>query len=63
MALRVVVPLVITRNEDGSDRYLYEGAIVPDFVSDDEVKRLVEGEFVEKESASAPKRAASAPSN
>jgi hypothetical protein len=41
MAYKVVTaPLVITKKQDGSDLYLYEGAVLPDFVSDDEVKRL-----------------------
>lgn len=65
MAYQVVAPLVITKNTDGSDLYLYYGSILPDFVSDEEVKRLAEGKFIDGESAkaSAKKSTASAPSN
>jgi hypothetical protein len=48
MAYKVVKPLVITKRQDGSDLYLYEGALLPDFVSDEEAKRLLDEEFVEK---------------
>lgn len=47
----VTAPLVITKKPDGSDLYLYEGAVVPESVSDDEVKRLVAGGFVDKVTA------------
>lgn len=68
MAYRVVAPLVITKNPDGSDRYLYQGAVLPDFVGDDEVKRLVDEKFVEKDGdepakSAAKKSSPSAPSN
>ena len=68
MAHKVVKPLVITKKQDGSDLYLYHGAVLPDFVSDDEVKRLVDEEFVEKVGDEPAKSAAkgskpSAPSN
>lgn len=46
MALKVIAPLVITKREDGSDAYLYQGALVPDYVSKDEVKRLKDEGFV-----------------
>jgi len=38
--------LVITRKEDGSDLYLYYGSPVPAHVKDDELLRLIEGEFI-----------------
>lgn len=42
----VTAALVITRNEDGSDLYLYAGAPVPERVKGDELKRLVDEGFV-----------------
>lgn len=48
MAYQVVAPLVITKNTDGSDLYLYFGSALPSFVSDEEVKRLSDGGFVKK---------------
>jgi hypothetical protein len=62
---KVVVPLVITKNPDGSDRYLYNGSVLPDFVSDEESKRLLDEKFVEKLSAAEAKAPAApvAPSN
>ena len=68
MAFKVVVPLVITKKQDGSDLYLYCNAVLPDFVSDDEIKRLSEEGFVEKFGDEPAKSAAksskpSAPSN
>lgn len=53
MAHIVTSPLVITKKEDGSDLYLYEGATLPDFVSADEIKRLVGLGMVDKVSAAA----------
>lgn len=68
MAHKVVVPLVITKKEDGSDLYLYQGAVLPDFVSDEEVKRLLADKFIESldsepAKAAAKKSSPSAPSN
>lgn len=68
MAFKVTTPLVITKKQDGSDLYLYQGAVLPDFVSDEEVKRLSDGGFVEKFGDDPAKSAAkgskpSAPSN
>jgi hypothetical protein len=68
MAYKVTSPLVITKKEDGSDLYLYEGAVVPDFVSDDEVKRLSADKLIEKAGDESAKSAAkgskpAAPSN
>jgi hypothetical protein len=51
MAHIVTGALVITKRENGSDLYLYEGAEVPEFVSKDEVKRLVDLELVEDTSS------------
>jgi hypothetical protein len=51
----VTAPLVITKKEDGSDLYLYEGAVLPDHVSADEAKRLSDLGLVDKLSASAAK--------
>jgi hypothetical protein len=48
MAHIVTGPLVITKKEDGSDLYLYQGSEVPDFVSADEIKRLVDIGLVDK---------------
>jgi hypothetical protein len=43
MAAHVVTaPLIITKREDGSDLYLYEGAELPDFIEAEEVKRLTD---------------------
>lgn len=36
----VTAPLIITKKADGSDLYLYEGAVLPDSVSAEEIKRL-----------------------
>lgn len=68
MAFKVTAPLVITKKDDGSDLYLYEGAVVPDFVSDEEVKRLSADDLIEKVGDEPAKSAAksskpSAPSN
>lgn len=49
----VTAPLVITKKDDGSDLYLYEGAFLPEGLADSEVKRLVDGGFVEKQSNAA----------
>lgn len=54
---RVVKPLVITKKEDGSDLYLYEGGIMPEHASKDEIKRLSDGGFIEKLSAADAKQA------
>lgn len=68
MAFKVTAPLVITKKQDGSDLYLYEGSVVPDFVSDEEIKRLSEDKLVKKVDDEPAKSAAkgakpSAPSN
>jgi len=43
----VTVPLVIAKQQDLTDVYLYEGAIVPDSVSATERERLLDGGFIE----------------
>lgn len=48
MAYKVTAPLVITKHVDGSDLYLYQGAVLPDFVGGDELDRLVDEKFVVK---------------
>jgi len=60
MSYRVTAPLVITKGETGSDLYLYQGAIVPEFVKADELKRLKADELIEDDGAakSAPKSSA-----
>lgn len=60
MAHIVTAPLVITKKPDGADLYLYEGAVLPDYVSADEVKRLDALGFLDKVSA-AEAKAAEAP--
>lgn len=42
MSYVITGPLVVTKNPDGTDLYLYEGAEIPDFVSDDECKRIAD---------------------
>jgi len=56
MALEAIVPLVITKDGEGKDVYLYSGSPVPGGVSEDEVKRLVEGGFVEDTAKSTAKK-------
>lgn len=34
----VTAPLVIAKNEDGSDRYVYQGGVVPDGQSEEWIK-------------------------
>lgn len=62
MAHIVKAPLVITKKQDGSDLYLYENAEVPEFVSSDEVKRLVSLGLVENVKADS-KQAAKQPTS
>jgi hypothetical protein len=47
----VTAPLVITKNEDGSDLYLYFGTSLPQHIKGDELKRLSSEGFIEKLSA------------
>lgn len=46
MSYSINAPLVITRNEDGSDLYLYQGSPLPSHVRGDELKRLKDGGFL-----------------
>ena len=57
MAHIVTAPLVIVKKEDGSDQYLYEGAVVPDFVEKDRLDYLVAAGLVDKVSAEQAKKA------
>jgi hypothetical protein len=59
----VTKPLVISKKPDGSDLYLYEGAELPDYLSDAEVKRLVDLGFVEKVDGRSTKAKPTAESN
>lgn len=58
MAHIVTAPLVIVNNTDGSHKYLYQGAVVPEFVSSDRLDELELDGFIEEVSA---KEAATAP--
>lgn len=44
----VTVPLVVAQRTNGSYAYAYKGSPLPDDLADGEVKRLLEGEFVEE---------------
>lgn len=44
----VTAPLVITKHEDGSHLYLYQGAVLPSHVSADERKRLSDAGLIDK---------------
>ncbi|QJU52935.1 hypothetical protein SCB71_06330 [Herbiconiux sp. KACC 21604] len=46
MTAVVSVPLVIAKQEDGSDVYLYQGASVGDGLAKGELKRLRDGGFI-----------------
>ena len=54
MAHIVTAPLVVAKQEDGSDVYLYQGVEVPESLSSSEVKRLRDGGFIEKVKAEQP---------
>lgn len=49
MGYRVSTPLVIASDEGGRQVYLYSGQPVPSNVPDKEIKRLLEGEFIESD--------------
>lgn len=51
MSYHVSAPLVVAKQPNGSDLYLYQGAPVPEDLSSDEVKRLEEGGFIEKDAS------------
>lgn len=51
----VTSPLVVAKTEDGTYRYIYEGAQVPSDVTADEVKRLHEEGFLVESSGEEPK--------
>jgi hypothetical protein len=48
MSYRIKAPLVITKNENGSDLYLYQGAPLPSHVKADEIKRLQADDMLEE---------------
>ena len=52
MSYHVTAPLVVAKQPNGSDLYLYQGAPVPDGLADGEIKRLEEGDFIEKDGSS-----------
>lgn len=52
MSYVITGPLVVTRNPDGTDLYLYQGAEVPEHVSEDECKRLADIGLAEKAKSS-----------
>ena len=45
---KVVTPLVIAKGSDERHQYLYKGVIVPEYIPDDVIKRLLRGKFIEK---------------
>lgn len=47
MANVVKAPLVIVKDENGADQYLYQGATVPSHVKGDALKRLKDEDLVE----------------
>lgn len=51
----VTAPLVIVRNEDGSDRYVYQGAVLPSGgLAAGEAKRLMDDGLISSDAAPAP---------
>lgn len=44
----VTAPLVIARDEQGKDVYLYQNVQVPSGIPAAEIKRLIEGDFISK---------------
>lgn len=48
ISYQAVVPLVIAKDGDDRDIYIYAGEIVPDNVSKDSVKRLLAENFIQK---------------
>lgn len=58
MAHFVSAPLVIAKNEDGSDLYLYQGAKLPSHVKGDALKAFVDAGLVAKSEEEAAEQAA-----
>lgn len=56
-AHKVTAPLVIVNKPDGSHQYLYEGALIPDYVPDDRVKDLMDSGLIDKITAAEAKLA------
>lgn len=44
----VISPLVIVRDETGASHYLYTGAHVPDYVTDERIKELADEKHIRK---------------
>jgi hypothetical protein len=57
MAHIVTSPLVIVEKPDGSHQYLYEGALVPDFVPEERIKGLAAEGMIDKVTAAVAKSA------
>lgn len=51
MTYTVTAPLVIVRDKDGADQYLYQGAELPDYVDTERRKQLEADGMVEKAKA------------
>lgn len=51
MGYRVTAPLVVARQGNGTDVYLYAGSPVPETVGKDELDRLSKGGFIESDGA------------
>ncbi len=60
---QVTAPLVIARTKEGPRIYLYQGAVVPDNVSGEEVERLVEAGLVAEEDKALRAQLSQAPSS
>lgn len=54
----VIAPLVVVKDEGGSDHYFYQGAVLPSFVADDQLKGLVDSGMVGSEADLAEAQAA-----
>lgn len=52
----VIVPLVIAKQDNGQDLYLYEGQPVPGNVRAAEIHRLEDGGYIESTEKPAPKK-------
>lgn len=56
MGYRVTAPLVVARQDNGTDVYLYAGSPVPETVGKDELDRLSEGGFIESGDTATPNK-------
>lgn len=48
MPYKVIAPLVVAKQADGTNVHIYQGAPLPDSVDETEAARLLEGGFVEE---------------